>query len=148
MGTSRDPISENKVIPLFSVNQTGAVGTQRGNAADLRAAMAGAHDLREDVTNLLLAIDLDVGNAGTVDITIQHRDAVSGAWVAYATLTQMIADGLYIAQLRNLRRYVQAQLVIAGNTVVISIAGIGNRARRAPVSQAGTELTVTYVSTP
>lgn len=148
MSASRDLISNDKVIPLFSLNQTGSVGTQRGNAADLRAAMAGAHDLREDVRNMLAAIDVDVGNAGTVDITIQHRDNVSAAWTAYVTLTQIIADGLYIAELRRLRRYVQASLVIAGNTVVISITGFGDRFRRAPVRQVGTELTVTYVSAP
>jgi hypothetical protein len=144
----RDLISTHKAIPLFSVNQTGSVGLQRGNEADLRAAMAGAHDLREDVTNMMLMIDVDVGNAGTVDIVIQHRTTQSVAFTNYVSLTQITADGLYIAEVNRLRRYVQAAVTIAGNTVVLSINAVGNRARRAPVRQTGTELTVTQNSNP
>ena len=149
MGTSRDPISENKIYRLLSGRQM-PVGTYNGPQTDLRSAMTGAHDLREDVTNLLLAIDGDIGVGSTVDIEIQHRDTATGAWVAYATIGQIVAtDGLYIAQLRNLRRYVRAVTVVAGAAIDrISIIGIGNRARRMPVSQPGTELAVTYLSNP
>jgi hypothetical protein len=144
----RDLISTNKAVPLFSVNQTGTVGVHRGNEADLKAAMAGAHDLREDITNIMLVVDVDVGNAGTVDIVLRHRNSQSVAWTTYATMTQITADGLYIAEINRLRRYVDVEVTIAGNTVVLSVAGIGNRHRAAPVRQTGTELTVTYNSTP
>lgn len=149
MGTSRDPISENKVYRLLSGRQM-QVGTFNGPQTDLRSAMAGAHDLREDVTNVLLAIDGDIGAGSTVDITIQHRTTATGAWVAYATLAQIVAtDGLYIAQINNLRRFVRAVTVVAGAAIDrISIIGFGNRARRMPVSQPGTELAVTLVSAP
>jgi hypothetical protein len=110
--------------------------------------MAGAHDLREDVTNALVMVDVDVGNAGTVDIVVQHRTTQSVAYTAYATITQITADGLYIFEINRLRRYLQLEVTIAGNTVVLSCNAAGNRARRAPVRQTGTELTVTYTSTP
>lgn len=149
MGTSRDPISEHKAYRLLSGRQM-QVGTYNGPQTDLRSAMAGAHDLREDVTNSMILIDGDIGAGSTVDITIQHRTTATGAWVAYATLAQIVAtDALYIAQVVNLRRFVRAVTVVAGAAIDrISIIGVGNRARRAPVSQPGTELAVTYVSNP
>lgn len=149
MGTSRDPISEHKGFRLLSGRQM-QVGAFNGPQTDLRSAMAGSHDLREDVTNLMLLIDGDIGAGSTVDITIQHRDTATGAWVNYATLAQIVAtDGLYIAQLVNLRRFVRAITVVAGAAIDrISILAVGNRARRMPVAQPGTELAVTYVSAP
>ena len=149
MSTSRDPISEHKVYRLLSGRQM-QVGTFNGPQTDLRSAMAGAHDLREDVTNSMILIDGDIGAGSTVDITIQHRTTTTGAWVNYATLAQIVAvDALYIAQVVNLRRFVRAVTVVAGAAIDrISVIGVGNRARRMPVSQPGTELAVTYVSNP
>lgn len=102
-------------------------------------------DLRENLTNMMILMNITFGTAGTVDITIQD----SGDNVTFAnfgTLGQAAdADGetLYSAEIRDFRRYVRLSVVVAVDTSVFSIEAIGDRSRREPVVNGGTELAFT-----
>lgn len=114
-------------------------------AVDTMAALT-TSDLRENLTNLMILLNITFGTSGTVDIVIQDS-ADNITFANFATLSQAAdADGetLYSAEIKDFRRYVRLNYTVAVATSVMSLTGIGDRSRREPVVNGGTELTVSY----
>ncbi|GAG08251.1 unnamed protein product, partial [marine sediment metagenome] len=132
MGSRRDRIANEKVVDFF-VPQTLAIGTHLCNAVDVRAGMpvvgapsGGAG--REIHTNVLFALSIAAGwaAAGTLDFQVWTGDTAATC-ALYATGAQALAtelEDLYLYELRDLQRWVQLGLVVAG--AEISLCCIAN----------------------
>jgi hypothetical protein len=144
MTQTRDLTSVVKMID-FLLRDGLAAGTHSTKTFDLRAPISSS-DLSEVVTSVLLGISVEFGAAGTIDITVVHSDNEAFGDTAHSTIAQMsAADGeqFYIADLKELKRYVHLQIVVTGTVQTISITGAGDYGMREPVVQLGTALTVT-----
>ena len=143
MGTTRD--LHAILAPLqFLAALSRVAATYTSLSVDTMAALT-TSDLRENLTNMMILLNITFGTGGTVDITIQDSsDNVTFA--NFGTLAQADdADGetLYSAEIRDFRRYVRLSVVVASATSVLSLCGIGDRSRREPVVNGGTELAFT-----
>lgn len=114
-------------------------------AVDTMAALT-TSDLRENLTNMMILLNITFGSSGTLDIIVQDS-ADNLVFANFATLSQAAdADGetLYSAEIKDFRRYVRLNFVVAVDTSVMSLTGVGDRSRREPVVNGGTELAVVY----
>lgn len=122
-----------------------AAATYVSASVDTMAALANS-DLRENLTNMMILLNIVFGTNGTVDITIQHSDD-NVTFTNFATLAQALdTDGetLYSAEVKDYKRYVRLGYLVGTATSVFSLTGIGDRSRREPVVNGGTRLTTTY----
>jgi len=145
----RDRIANEKIIDFF-VPASRTVGTHTSGVFDLRQGGSGEGPGREIIENMMLMITVGATWGGTNTITITVNTGDTSTVTAYATIAAMSAaesQDLYLAELKSLQRYIQLSVVLTGTTL-FSILGSGNRSRREPVIQLGTEKTVTYSRTP
>lgn len=143
MGTTRDlhaVLAPKQLLAALSR----VAATYTSASIDTMAALT-TSDLRENLTNMMILMNITFGNLGTVDITIQDS-ADNTIFAAFGTLAQALqTDGetLYSAEIRDFRRYVRLSVVVGTQTSVFSIEAIGDRSRREPVVSEATELNFT-----
>ena len=144
MGNTRD--LHAVLAPLqFVAAVSKTVAGYNSLSVDTMAALI-TSDLRENLTNMLILLNITFGTSGTVDIIVQDS-ADNVTFANFATLSQAAdADGetLYSAEIKDFRRYVRLNYTVAVDTSVLSLTGVGDRSRREPVVNGGTELTVVY----
>lgn len=142
-----DIFSNHKIVNLRShAEQTaGAAYQPSSSGSDLMAENPNFLGQRERTRRGLLLIEVtSVGTGGTLNIIVQ--DSPDGTtWDAdFATLTQITATGLYVADIKDIERYIRLAATAATDTVAWNAKMVGFEAARRPVYQAdSTELTVT-----
>ena len=137
----RDRIANEMVIP-FVVPDTKTTGTYYSSAYDTWTS-------RSYPTNMLLITALGDGcTADTTTVTLHLQDSADNStWAAHATVAQMTytsSDYLFLAEIKDFRRYIKLKTIIGGASAEICVIGVLNRSKREPVYQWGTEKTVTY----
>lgn len=157
MGSRRDRIANEKIIDFF-VPQAFAIGTHSSGTIDLRNAPAvvgapGGGKGREIITNVLFAISIGAGwgAGGTLNFEVFTGDvaATVTSFATFAVITQATGEDLYLSEIRDLQRFINLQCICGGaECPFICVIGNGERSRREPVFQLGTELTVTYTKNP
>lgn len=144
MAQTRDMNSVIKLIN-FLLRDSLAAGTHYTKTIDLRAAITNS-DLTEVVTRLQLALLVEFGAAGTIDINIEHSDNQTFGWVNLGSLAQAsAADGedFYYGEVYDVKQYIRLEIVVTGTVQTVAIVGNGDHGMRNPVVQLGTELTYT-----
>ena len=159
MGSRRDRIANEKIVDFF-VPQNLTPGTHSSGVFDLRNAPAvvgapGGGVGREIITNMLLQFSVVEGTGGAGGWVVTPRvltgnTAATLTLFATTVLPMATGDGedLYLVEIRDLQRYIRLDLVVANHGVLICVLGNGERSRREPVFQLGTELVVTYAKNP
>lgn len=130
---------------LFLAAASKTAAAYNSLSVDTMAALT-TSDLRENLTNMMILLNITFGTSGTVDIIVQDS-ADNLVFANFATLSQAAdADGetLYSAEIKDFRRYVRLNYVVAVDTSLMSLTGVGDRSRREPVVNGGTRLTTTY----
>ena len=142
----RDRISNEKIIN-FLVPASYTAGTHVSSTIDMQTAQTSVGGSREAISNLLLALTVGAtwGALGTIDITIQHSldGTTFTTHSTVAQITQASGETLFLAELKDFRRYVRLSVVVAVGTCLCAIVGNGSRSRRERVVQLGTEVAVT-----
>ncbi len=142
MGTNRD--LHAVLAPLqFLAAASRVAAAYTSLSVDTMAALI-TSDLRENLTNLMILLDITFGATGTVDIVMQDS-ADNTTFANFATLAQALqTDGetLYSAEVRDYRRYIRFVVTVGTATSVFSLSAVGDRSRREPVVNGGTELAV------
>jgi hypothetical protein len=140
-----DILSNHKVVNI-KTHATQSTGTAATTAKDLMAVAD--KGLRERNTRgLLILFVTNVNSTGDLTITVQtSKDNVT--WDDdFATLTNIAAAGVYVADLQYLSRYVRLSSVDADANVDWGAVMVTFDAERRPVKQAdSTTLTVTYAA--
>lgn len=103
-------------------------------------------DMYDKPQNMLLLFSISsFGAAGTLDVTIRHKND-NEDFVARGTLAQMDqADGvtLYVAEIKDFRRFVRIDTVVGTQTTAFQIIGLFGHSKSNPVLQSFTELAFT-----
>lgn len=147
----RDRCANERVI-VFKQPGTVQTGASTSTEFDLRAGPAGAlWNGREDPTNVLFIVNMSatVTATATLDVLVNTGDT-SGATTLYATLGQMAWDTntLWIAEVRDLQRYMDLTLTVGTAALDYGLIGVFNRSRREPIYQTANEAAATYARTP
>jgi len=142
----------NERIVVFEHPVTRTAAAYTSTEFDLRAGPAGAvWSGREIPTNMLLVVNMSgtITTGATLDIVI-HTGDVSGALTSFATCSQMAWDTntLWIAEIRDLQRYIHLVMTVAGASLAFTCHGNFDRSRREPIYQTANESTVTYNKNP
>ena len=148
----RDRIGNERIIAFFPPASVQAGGPTATAEFDLRQGPAGAFFAgREIPTNFLLVVNMSttVTATATLDLVV-HTGDVSGALTLYATIGQMAFDTntLWVAEVRDLQRYIEIQYTVAAATLLFGMTGNFNRSRREPIYQTANEAAVTYEKNP
>ena len=146
----RDRISNERIINFLAPG-TRLAGGYQSSAIDMMTSTVAA-GTREAHTNMLLSILMGAnwGNNGTIDITVQHSND-NATWVNHSTIAQLLqteGEDIYLAEIKDFRRYVRLWVVVATATTTFCIVGSADRSRRERVYQEGTEKAVTEVTVP
>lgn len=146
----RDRLSNEK-IPLFLEPVQLTAGTHLTGYRDFMELYAGTSMRHSNPTNMILQFAMGHwGAGGTVTVTVQDSD-YAAVFRNFATLGVMSqgalpAEDLWLAEIRDFRRYLRLSIVVAVAAVYICVMGNAERSRREPVAQWGTEVTVTYLA--
>jgi len=147
----RDRISNERIINLLAPERR-LVGGFFSASIDMMTSQVVAGGTREAHTNMLLAVlmgaNWDVG--GTINITVQHSND-NATWVNHSTIAQMLqteGEDIYLAEVKDFRRYVRLWVIVATAAATFAIVGSADRSRRERVYQEGTEKAVTEVIVP
>jgi hypothetical protein len=140
-----DILSNHKVVNV-KTHATQTTGTAATTAKDLQAIAE--NGLRERNTHGLLVIFVtNVNSTGDITITIQDSLDNSSFDDDFAVLTNIAAAGVYVADIKGMKRYVKLSSVCADANVDWGAIMITFDAERRPVKQAdSTTLTVTYAT--
>jgi len=145
----RDRISNEKIIQFY-VPKLRTVGTFASGVYDLRQGGSGEGPGREVPTNCMLILGFGAGGDGnTVTITVSTGDnSTTTSFVTVGAMTKGTSD-LWLAEFRDLQRYISLSAVVAGGSTHFYIVGSFNRSRREPVIQRDAlEAAVTYNKSP
>lgn len=147
-----DRIANEKVITLFQHVTVSAAANSDSSEIDLMATRTAsgagiAYGMEDASESGLLIIDLtDTTTASVVTVTVDGG-TTSGTLTDFCSLTAITkaATGtIYIAQIKDMPRYVKFNVAAATQECVVSMYMIATGLRR-PVEQLATsELTVTY----
>lgn len=140
-----DILSNHKVVNV-KTHATQSVGTAATSAKDLMEVAE--NGLRERSSRGLLVVFVtDVNTTGDIILTVQDSNDDSTYDTDFITLTKIEAAGVYIADLKGIRRYFKISSVCADANVDWGAVLITFDAERKPVKQSDTtELTATYGS--
>jgi len=147
----RDRISNERIINFLAPG-TRLAGGYQSASIDMMTSQVIVGGTREAHTNMLLSILMGAnwGNNGTIDITVQHSND-NATWVNHSTIAQLLqteGEDIYLAEIKDFRRYVRLWVVVAAATTTFCITGSADRSRRERVYQEGTEKAVTEVTVP
>lgn len=132
---------------LAQASRVAAAAAYVGITIDTEKLIATAlSDMYDDPQNLLILISISsFGGSGTIDLTVNHKND-NEDFVSRGTLAQMSqADGvtLYVAEVKNFRRFIRIDSVVATATSAFQIIGLLGHSRSNPVLQTFTELALT-----
>lgn len=103
-------------------------------------------EMYDNPQNALLLIYVPTfGASGTITLTVKHKND-NEDFATHSTISAMTqASGatLYVAEIKNFRRFVRVDSVVGTQTSAFSIIGLFGQSRSNPVKQSFTELTVT-----
>lgn len=139
-----DILSNHKICNMRTVaDQT--TGTANQTAVDLQEEVTTFLNQRERTSRGLLIIAVtSVGAGGTLDLIVMDSNDNITYDTDFATLTQIDAVGLYVADIKDTQRYLMLRATAGTDTVAWGAVFIGFDAQRRPVQQSdATELTVT-----
>lgn len=147
---SKELLSRLK-IERHLANASRAVATYVGTTIDTMKLIATAlSDMYDNPQNAQVIVDVTTfGGGGTIDITVRHKND-NEDFVVHSTIGQMAAtDGetLYVFEIKNFRRFVRIDAVVAGATSRFAVLANYGHSRGNPELQAATELVVTNVTT-
>jgi len=149
----RDRISNEKVIDFFPPAARGSGSTYYSGVFDTMRVST-SRNTRECLTNLMLMVSVGTGWAAGGQLSIIMQHGLTGnptALVNYAQVALMQADegeDLYLAEIKDFNRFVRLSLTVIAFNATVCVLGSGNRSRREPVTQVGSEKAVTYLSDP
>ena len=140
-----DILSNHKVVNV-KTHATQTTGTAVTTAKDLMEVAE--NGLRERSSRGLLVVFVTaVNTTGDITLTVQDSNDDVTYDADFVTLTKIEAAGVYIADLKGIRRYFKISSVCADANVDWGAILITFDAERKPVKQSDTtELTVTYGS--
>ena len=148
----RDRIANERIIAF---KQPGQEATVTSATYDLRQGPAGAFWAgREIPTNVLLVFNFSATvTVGATLINTVFTGDTAATCTLYATLGVMThaataAGMLWLAEIRDLQRYIYITQTVAVQVLDWSLTGNFNRSRREPIYQTGTEVAVTYEKNP
>ena len=135
---------------LAQASRVAAAAAYVGITIDTEKLIATAlSDMYDDPQNMLIIVSISTfGGSGTIDLTVSHKND-NEDFVTRGTLAQMAhADGVtfYVAEVKNFRRFIRIDSVVAVATSVFQIIGILGHSRGNPVLQAAAELALTDVT--
>lgn len=148
----RDRIANEKYIDFVNcITYTAGITLYSAIFDTMRVSTSQNH--RSNLTNLVIAAQIASGwsSSGYLQLTLQHCvDGLAASMVNYARWAMSGGQGedLYMAEIKDFNRYIRLAILPTTANVTLSALGVGNRSRREPVVQVGTEVAVSYLSNP
>lgn len=132
---------------LAQASRAVQVAAYNGITIDTQKLIATAQsDMYDNPQNLLVLISISsFGGSGTIDLNVRHKND-NEDFVSRGTLAQMTqASGqtLFLAEVKNFRRFIRIDSTVGTATSAFQIIGILGHSRGNPVLQSFTELALT-----
>lgn len=140
-----DVLSNHKIINFRNYAEQSVSDADQPDEYGVDTQEETAAGLFELNTRFFLIIEAATGNAGTLDIVVEHKNDNDRDFSTLCTLDQIDESGNYVAVVDGIKKTVRLAASVGTNAVSWNAKAVCFDARRRPVVQSDvTEVDVTY----